>query len=103
MRKHRKLTQEDLGNKIGVRKQQVWNYENGKAGIDLELLEQIAKAIEVNPEELISSTEYSPEKAELISLIKQAPDDLVSTLLGIAKPLIEARIGVANAQNQKKA
>ena len=47
LRKREKLNQEEFGKKVGISKNAVWNYENGKREPSLEILTKISKAFDI--------------------------------------------------------
>ena len=58
MRTEKKLTQEELAQKINVTRQAVSNWENAKTQPDLETLVLIAEALEVDFEALLYGKKY---------------------------------------------
>ena len=52
-REEKKLTQDDLAEKLSVTRQAVSNWECGKTQPDIETLHKISEALEVSVEELI--------------------------------------------------
>lgn len=48
IRNSKKLTQEQLANRCGLSKNGLWNYENGKRTPNIDTLESISKALEVD-------------------------------------------------------
>lgn len=65
-RKHRGLTQEQLGEKIGLDGSQVSNLERGMRGYTQETLENIAAALGCEPTDLF----YPPPHPPIVDLIR---------------------------------
>jgi transcriptional regulator with XRE-family HTH domain len=75
LRKQRKLTQEQLGQKIDVTKVSISCYENGTRTPDMETLQRLADALEVSVDYLLGRTEASPgPTAEQIAGRADDPD-----------------------------
>ncbi len=53
LRKSEKLNQEEFGKKVGISKNAVWNYENGKREPSLEILTKISKAFDMSLLEIL--------------------------------------------------
>ena len=53
LRKREKLNQEEFGKKVGISKNAVWNYENGKREPSLEILTKISKAFDMSLLEIL--------------------------------------------------
>lgn len=77
-----KMTQEQLGEEIGVTEQTIRKYESGKYGIPKAIVECLADRLGCCSEylygitECITKEEYQSEKAELQSLIKKSNEYL---------------------------
>ncbi len=66
----KKMTQDELAEKLFVTRQTVSNYENGKSRPDIEILISVSKILEVELEELLYGGEEHPErKRERIKLV----------------------------------
>jgi len=53
IRKKAKLTQDELAKKVGISKNGLWNYENDKREISIELIHKIADTLEVPISEIV--------------------------------------------------
>ena len=53
LRKSEKLNQEEFGKKVGISKNAVWNYENGKREPSLEILTKISNAFDMSLLEIL--------------------------------------------------
>lgn len=49
------LTQEELAEKIGVQRNTVWRWENNRATMKADMLQSIAKALNVDSEQIMNS------------------------------------------------
>lgn len=67
------LSQEAAGARVNIPKQNWARYESGHVGIDLETLQQIARALETTPEALIAS---EPDFMELPQEIAERSQNL---------------------------
>lgn len=72
-RLEKKMTQAELGNRLGVSFQQIQKYENGTNGLSIERLRQISEALGINANTLadlddkaMTLPEISRQKIELI-------------------------------------
>jgi DNA-binding XRE family transcriptional regulator len=88
-RKHLKLTQDDLAKKIGSYRIAVFRIENGQSPVDLDTASAIAAALGTDLSSMID-VGVSPEKGELIALIRVAPDNIIPSLRAILEPVIKA-------------
>ena len=59
LRKSKDLTLEQLAEQIGLKKQQIWNYENDKSNPPIEKVNLIASALGVLPSDLLNNNEES--------------------------------------------
>lgn len=64
LRKHKNLTQKDLGNKVGLSEQAISQYERDERQPNLEILNKIAKALETTIAELMSNNKLHTYKDE---------------------------------------
>ena len=76
LRKLRKMTQQELAKLIGVSQVQVGRLENGERGLDIADLPIIAKALGVEPYELLPKeflpSEITPEEREILRMIRKS-------------------------------
>lgn len=91
LRKNKKLTQEQLGELVGVDYKQIGNIETGTYFTTMPTLERIASALNVEIEELFKFN-HNKEKevllAEINSLLNNAPEDKIRILYRIAKDVL---------------
>lgn len=66
-RKEKKLTQAQLGEKLGVSDRSVSKWENGKCMPDLSLFEPLCKELEIKVNELLSGEQISRDNYQAIS------------------------------------
>lgn len=74
-RKKKGLTQEQLGEKLGVSNKTISRWENGNYMPDLSLLEPLSKELEISLNELLAGEEIEKEK-----VIKYSEQNLLSTI-----------------------
>ncbi|WP_425384977.1 WO male-killing family protein Wmk [Wolbachia endosymbiont (group A) of Sturmia bella] len=71
-RLRRGYTQEDLASKVGIINQRIYEYEQGRAAVSLEMLDEIAKMLLINITDLLPETrENENSEAELSKLIEE--------------------------------
>ncbi|WP_264685757.1 WO male-killing family protein Wmk [Wolbachia endosymbiont (group B) of Pandemis corylana] len=71
-RLRRGYTQEDLASKVGIINQRIYEYEQGRAGVSLEMLDEIAKVLLINITDLLPETaENENSEVELSRLIEE--------------------------------
>ena len=74
-RKKKGLTQEQLGEKLGVSNKTISRWENGNYMPDLSLLEPLSKELEISLNELLAGEEITEDKA-----IEYSEQNLISTI-----------------------
>ncbi len=68
----RGYTQKDLASKVGIINQRIYEYEQGRAGVSLEMLDEIAKVLSISITDLLPETrENENSEAELSRLIEE--------------------------------
>jgi len=65
----RGYTQEDLANKVGITNQRIYEYEQGRAAVSLETLDEIAKVLSISIIDLLP--ELMEDEVELSNLIEE--------------------------------
>lgn len=98
LRERAGLTQEELGEKIGVQKSAIMKYESGTVeNIKRSSVKIMAEALGVTPSYLMFGEEKQPTQAsgpkveELIRLFEGLPEDVQDQLLGLARTLSASR------------
>lgn len=100
-RLERGLTQEELGNLVGVQKSAIAKYESGRVvNIKRSTLQKLAQALCLKPSSLVGDAEHvqkgkptadddglSDDMKQLIEKIKTLPADKVEMLLQVAKSI----------------
>ena len=79
LRQSRKLSQEELGRRVGLQKAAINKYETGRVvNIKRSTLESLAVALDTTPAWLLGleAAELTPEEVELLSLYRAASPDL---------------------------
>ena len=77
VRKLRKMTQQELADKVGLSQTQIGRLETSERGLDIEVLPVIAKALDVEPWELLPvemQPNITPEEAEFLRAIRKAKE-----------------------------
>lgn len=96
-REKRKLTQKALGDMVGKSESAVQGYESGKTDIPLSSLIDIAAALKVKPEELLTGKEKEPEKKPPMELLIFNQEDR----LAVAQILIKNGYTVNQGKRRK--
>ena len=70
------MSQEELGERLGLSRQQIYRLESGQFPISSDRIEDIAKVFQTSPLEVISplfqnESSYSPEAIKLLSEFKE--------------------------------
>lgn len=60
IREDKKIGQSDLAEKIGVSKQLLSGFENGRSGVSNEVLKKLADALDVSPDAILTGKSYKP-------------------------------------------
>lgn len=92
LRKNKRLTQEQLGELVGVDYKQIGNIETGTYFTTMSTLERIAKVLEVEIEELFSFN-HNKNKDELLGEINKmlsiADEEKIKLLYRITKDVLK--------------
>ena len=75
LRKEKKLTQQELADKLNVTDRAVSHWENGRSIPDVSLFKSICEIFDISVNELISGEKLSKDK-----LIKQSDENIINTL-----------------------
>ena len=92
------MTQEELGDILGVQKSAVAKYENGRiVNIKRSTLKKISDVLDIPPFELvfneekpIADDELSENIKKLVDFAKSVPDDKVELVLKVMQSIVEA-------------
>ncbi len=60
IREDKKIGQTELANRIGVTKQLLSGFENGRSGISNEVLIKLAEELQVSPDAILTGKSYKP-------------------------------------------
>lgn len=63
----RGYTQKDLANKVGITNQGIYEYEQGRAAVSLEMLDKIAKVLSISIIDLLPESDEDSEAEEKLS------------------------------------
>ena len=75
LRKDKKMTQQELADKLNVTDRAVSHWENGRSIPDVSLFKSICEVFDISVNELITGEKLSKEK-----LIKQSDENIINTL-----------------------
>jgi transcriptional regulator with XRE-family HTH domain len=90
-RKFRGLSQEKLGERIGVSKGDISNWEKGKRRYNQDLLEQLAEALECEPADLIMRDPTDPES--IWTIWEHASEGEKQDIRRLAEVVVRKRAG----------
>lgn len=89
-RKSRKMTQLELAKKLGITNSAVSNWESGNNGIDVEMIPEICKALEISPNDLLNTPESNQLPSDALEIAK-----VYSTLTPPGKELVRSVVAFA--------
>ncbi len=92
LRKNKKLTQEQLGELVGIDFKQIGNIETGTYFTTMPTLEKIAKALDVEIYELFNFNHNNSKEIlieNIIKMIKEAPDDKLKIIYRIIGDILK--------------
>lgn len=81
-RKLRKMTQQELADKVGISQAHIARIEKNERGLDVDVLPIFAKALGVEPWELLPKEmqpNISPEEAEILRAVRKAKEVTAKT------------------------
>ena len=91
-REENNLTQEDLANKLHVSRQAISKYETGRAYPSIDILQDIAKLLNMTVDELLSKNELAKETIEIKNRVNKNKYFLISlfvlVIIGISISII---------------
>ncbi|MFI8714525.1 helix-turn-helix domain-containing protein [Brevibacillus brevis] len=104
LRKNRGLTQEQLGEKVGLPQSYIGGIERGEKNVSLETLERIIYALDVNPEEIFKSgmDKEKLQKDQLIDKITLKLEDRDSTEIKTIHNLVNDVIKAFDSPRKSK-
>ena len=92
LRKMKKLTQEQLGEMVGIDYKQIGNIETGTYFTTMTTLEKIAKALNVEIVELFNFNHNQDKDdimKEIIELLSRAPEDKLKTTYRAVRAILK--------------
>ena len=92
LRKNKKLTQEQLGELVGIDFKQIGNIETGTYFTTMPTLEKIAKALDVEIYELFNFNHNNSREIlieNIIKMIKEASDDDLKIIYRIVRDILK--------------
>ena len=92
LRKQKGVSQEELGENIGVKKSVISLYESGKRKPSFEVLEAIADYFNVDMNVLMGNSDMSFQEAELLNYFRMVDPNHKEAILSYAKAMAALRI-----------
>ena len=91
-RKAQHMTQKELGKKLGISQQAVNQFENGKSGINLKTLENIAFALNLSANDIIEGEISMAEKKSALTAVtvKSAQENIINLYSNTAGTILQA-------------
>lgn len=80
----RGLSDEKLGNRLGVARETVWRWRTEQHRLNPEKLAQLASALDIEPQDFYRP----PTRPSLDAIVEDAPDDLRNTAVDIVRRLV---------------
>lgn len=86
IRKHRNITQGDIAKSLGISRDRISNWEQGRTTLPADILPEIAKVLDVTPDEFLG---YKPQglNGELYRAIEGMSDDAKIALLQFVRTM----------------
>lgn len=81
---HRTISDERLGNRLGVGRETVWRWRNEQHRLNPEKIAALASALDCEPQDLWRL----PGSQSLDSIVQNAPEDLRATAADIVRRLV---------------
>lgn len=85
---NRGLSDEQLGLRMGVARATVWRWRSEQHRLNPEKIEAIARALDLEPQDLWRPPHVQPGRPSLDAIIKDAPEDLQDTAVDIVRRLV---------------
>lgn len=82
IRKLRKMTQQELADKVGISQAHIARIEKNERGLDIDALPLFAKALDCEPWELLPKAmqpNITPEEAEVLRAVRKAKESVAKT------------------------
>lgn len=77
LRKQKKISQKDLAAKLGITSNTLYRYEHGDISISLEMLANIAEALDMSFLELVGDTKENRQAIESLAALKEDVEALL--------------------------
>lgn len=77
LRKQKKISQKDLAEKLGITSNTLYRYEHGDISISLEMLANIAEALDMSFLELVGDTKENRQAIESLAALKEDVEALL--------------------------
>ena len=106
LRKLRKLTQQQLAEKVGISYTHLGRIENGERGLDMEYIPAFAEALGVKPYEILPKEwqpeEISPEEREILHMIRKTTTPQATNNSNLSTPADNSQNSNQQAQPPHK-
>jgi transcriptional regulator with XRE-family HTH domain len=86
-RTKRKLTQEQLADRVGTYKAQISNWEGGKRALTFDVQSALAEALDIEPQDLFRD----PDRPSADELLRDASPQILNEAIEIIKVLVARR------------
>lgn len=93
LRKRARLSQQELGERVGLHQTQIGNLENGGRNLTIEWARRIARALDVTVADLLGDADnpdrLTPEERALIANFRQSGGEQQTIIQRVAAPIRE--------------
>lgn len=84
------MSQEELGDILGIQKSAVAKYENGRVtNIKRQTLQKLSEVLDIPPHELIYEEELPDNVRQLVQFAKSVPEDKAEMILRVMRSIVE--------------
>ena len=106
-RREKELSQEELGEMMGLSRKQVCEYEKGKHEMGVTVLLQFARALQVSPEVLCPDDcskfrQQRIEFGEMVYYATQLSEDMVKSITSLLKTMVNEKDKSGNKSRKKE-
>ena len=89
MRNEKKMTQQELAEKIGVTDRAISKWENGRGTPDIALLIPLSKELGITVLELLNGESIKDQNNAVIELMEKMSEDKIKILLSVAENMVD--------------
>ena len=84
------MSQEELGDILGIQKSAVAKYENGRVtNIKRQTLQKLSDVLDIPPHELIYEEELPDNVRQLVQFAKSVPEEKAEMVLRVMRSIVE--------------